>query len=181
MTSTPINRLGSHLFIAPFYILVFALNICLAATIYKYPRSRHLGRFGCEDYRSPNTSSGESFIQCTILHTCIRAQELWSVNMIFCNFDYLQVSALKTSQAFGCEEYLSPSMPRGESLTQCAMLHTCNYDEPSRSFNREDYLSPSRRAAVESLQDLHVYTLVLRLDVPPGQKKLGRSKFARIH
>ena len=29
-----------------------------------------------------------------------RAQYLWSVNMIFCNFDYLQASALKTSRIY---------------------------------------------------------------------------------
>ena len=98
--SHPILRLGSHSFSAPFYILVSALNICLAATIYTYPRSRLLGRFGCEDYLSPKSSSGESLIQCTIFHTCIHTQELWSVNMIFCNFDYLQASALKTSRIY---------------------------------------------------------------------------------
>ena len=40
--SHPIIRLGSHSFIAPFYILVFAPNICLAATMYKQIRAQYI-------------------------------------------------------------------------------------------------------------------------------------------
>ena len=39
--------------------------------------------------------------------------------------DNLQVSVLKTSRAFGCEDYLSPSNAHGESFIHCALLHTC--------------------------------------------------------
>ena len=96
----PVSRLWSNSFVAPFYLLVFAPSIWVAATTYTYPRSRYRGRFGCEAI-SPNSSSGESLIQCPLLHnTRIRAQERWSVTMKFCNFDYLQASALKTSRIY---------------------------------------------------------------------------------
>ena len=39
--------------------------------------------------------------------------------------DNLQVSALKTSRAFDCEDYISPNNAHRELFIHCALLHAC--------------------------------------------------------
>ena len=89
--SHPILRLGSHSFIAPFYILVFAPNICLSAALYKHIRAQdisgvsavknishpiiHLGShsFSLPLYMlefAPNICLGATIYTGTALNTC---------------------------------------------------------------------------------------------------------------
>lgn len=59
-------------------------------------RAQPMGRFGCEDYLSLDSLRGDSLFQCAILYTRAFHQDAISAPAI----GYLQVFALKTSQAF---------------------------------------------------------------------------------
>ena len=61
--------------------------------------------------------------------------------------DYIQLSTLKISRAFGCKGFLSPNHSRGKSFIDIAIIYTCvrPQDPSSRSFLAavKIYLSPS--------------------------------------
>ena len=134
-----------------FDILVFALNICLSATIHKYPRSKHLGAFSSvKNISHPIVRLGSySFIAPFFILVFAPMNSGASYSATSTIYKYPHSIPL---ERLVVKNISHPAFRVGSHSFKNAMVHICINDEPSRSFGREDYLSPSSPSGESLIQ-----------------------------